>query len=291
MTTPTQRRTIHPFADQGRFTAVHNSVFDVIMPSLPPNAFKVLCFVIRKTVGWKKESDQLSYSQIATGTGIKSPATLRAAVKELLDGRYIIGTSTSKWDATSYRLNAALEIEVPTTENEVDAPTTENEVASKTVVGTDSKTVVAPTTENEDTKERIKEKKESGGETPTRPLSELATAIAEVCKINPLIPTDKQKRALNETYKALKSIGATPADVRTRETWWYANDWRAKKEGRAPRPDELQGIWEEAGAPAKKHTNGNRPPADLPLITAAADTKQVATPEERRRIIESRRTS
>jgi hypothetical protein len=41
--------TIKPFADQGNFTAIHNYVFDVIMPSLPPNAWKVLCFVIRKT--------------------------------------------------------------------------------------------------------------------------------------------------------------------------------------------------------------------------------------------------
>jgi hypothetical protein len=85
-----------------------------------------------------------------------------------------------------------------------------------------------------------------------RPLSELALAIADVCKINPKIPTDKQKRALNATYQALKGIGATPADVRARETWWYANDWRAKKEGRAPRPDELQAIWEEAATPIKK---------------------------------------
>ncbi len=91
---------------------------------------------------------------------------------------------------------------------------------------------------------------------PARPLSELAATIADVCKINPKIPTAKQKRALNETYQALKGIGATPADVRARETWWYANDWRAKKEGRAPRPDELQAIWDEAATPVKKNGSG-----------------------------------
>lgn len=121
-----------------------------------------------------------------------------------------------------------------------------------------------------------------------RPLSELALAIADVCKINPQIPTDKQRRALNATYAALKTIGATPADVRQRETWWYANDWRAKKEGRAPRPDELQAIWEEAAAPVKRHA-GERVIADLPTITAADSTKRIATPEDRRRIIEAKR--
>jgi len=79
-------------------------------------------------------------------------------------------------------------------------------------------------------------------EPPARTLSDLALAIADVCKINPKIPTDKQRRALNATYQALNGIGATVDEVRARETWWYANDWRAKKEGRAPRPDELQAI-------------------------------------------------
>jgi phage replication O-like protein O len=248
-----QRRTVHPFAEQGKFTAVHNSVFDVIMPSLPPNAFKVLCFVIRKTVGWQKESDQLAYSQIAKGTGIKSPATLSTAIEVLVSRKYILSTSDSKWEATSYRLNTDLEIEVtPTTENEVDNSATKNEATTEIVVATTSINVVVPTSKIEDTKERLKEKKESGGETHARPLSELALTIADVCKINPKIATEKQKRTLNATYQALKGIGATAIDVRARESWWYANDWRAKKEGRAPRPDELQAIWEEAAAPVKK---------------------------------------
>jgi hypothetical protein len=124
-------------------------------------------------------------------------------------------------------------------------------------------------------------------EQPTRPLSELAIAIAEVCKINPKVATAKQKRDLNATYKALKSIGATPADVQAREEWWYANDWRAKKEGRAPRPDELQSIWEEAAAPVKKPSvNGTNPPAaDLPLVRASPKK----TPEEQRAAAERRK--
>lgn len=43
-----------------------------------------------------------------------------------------------------------------------------------------------------------------------------------------------------------------------------------------------------------RHQNGstpaNRSPADLPLVSAAADKKQIATPEERKRIIEARMT-
>lgn len=121
-----------------------------------------------------------------------------------------------------------------------------------------------------------------------RAPSELALAIADVCKINPKIATEKQKRSLNATYKALNGIGATPDDVRKREAWWYANDWRAKKEGRAPRPDELQAIWEEAAAPVKKQPtervaptvglNGKRPevpPDAKPPQEVAARMKEL----------------
>ncbi len=118
-------------------------------------------------------------------------------------------------------------------------------------------------------KTHVNKTKEREGSDHARPLSELALAIADVCKINPKIPTPKQKQALNATYQALKSIGATPADVRARETWWYANAWQVKKEGRAPRPDELQAIWEEAAAPVKK--NGTGPPvASKPNIAPDA---------------------
>jgi hypothetical protein len=168
MDNPAMQR-VHPFAEQGNWTAVHNSVFDVMMPELPPNAFKVLCFVIRKTRGWKKDSDQLSYTQIAAGTGIKSPSTLREALKSLGERGYILASSKSKWDATSYRLNTALEIEVPTTEIEVDKPTTEIVVATKTVVATTTKTVALPTTISVDTKERSKERERGGERTPHTP--------------------------------------------------------------------------------------------------------------------------
>ena len=52
---------IQPFSDDGGYTCLTNYVLDVVMPSLPPNAWKVLCFVIRKTRGWNKERDRLSY--------------------------------------------------------------------------------------------------------------------------------------------------------------------------------------------------------------------------------------
>src|SRR4051812_12100714 len=103
---------IQPFSDDGGFTCLTNYVLDVVMPSLPPNAWKVLCFVIRKTRGWNKEKDRLSYSQIAGGTGIHSDATICAALKLLIERRFVVASPGSAWKAMTYSLNSTLEIEV-----------------------------------------------------------------------------------------------------------------------------------------------------------------------------------
>lgn len=118
----------------------------------------------------------------------------------------------------------------------------------------------------------------------SRTLSELALAIADVCKINPKIATKRQREQLNEAYQSLKAIRATPAEVQQRGGWWNANDWRAKKESRPPRPMELVEIWEAATVPIKQ-SNATRSPADLPLVTAVPRQ----TPEEQKAAAARRR--
>lgn len=182
---------IKPFADQGNYTAVHNAVFDVLMPSLPPNAFKVLCFIIRKTVGWRRESDTLSYSQLMDGTGIVSSATLRTAIKILAERQIIIVTDgEGQWTAASYQLNTQLIIDAPASKIEA-VSTTEIEVepASKIEVGTSKievdttlKIEAVSTSKIEDTKEK-KEIKTPPPPTPVptpsqdRKLAAMAAAI------------------------------------------------------------------------------------------------------------------
>jgi len=144
---------VKPFEPQkDRYTVVDNVIFDRIMPSLSPNAWKVLCLILRKTRGWHKEWDGLSYSQIMEGTGIKSSATVRQALVELLDKSCPCIKQTKagdKWTAAKYCLNTALEIEV------------ENGAALEIKV--------EPALESKDTKQRSKTKrKQREGETPAR---------------------------------------------------------------------------------------------------------------------------
>jgi phage replication O-like protein O len=104
--------TIQPFDNRDGFTRINNYVLDYIMPSLPPNAWKVLCFVLRKTKGWGKDTERLSYPIIQNGTGIKSTATLSAALKELVQLDYIIIEKGGQFDAFTYSLNTDLTIDV-----------------------------------------------------------------------------------------------------------------------------------------------------------------------------------
>lgn len=102
---------IKPFADEDGYTAFSNYLLDVIMPSLPANAWKVLCFVIRKTRGWQKDMDRLSYRQIEEGAGIGSSATVSAAIKVLLEKELIVKVPGNAWTSMGYQLNSSLETE------------------------------------------------------------------------------------------------------------------------------------------------------------------------------------
>jgi hypothetical protein len=116
-----------------------NYLFDHIMPLVKPNAWKILCLIIRKTRGWHKTADQISFSQIKAGTGISSDETVSNALKQLVEGNYILAKKGGQWDATEYAINTGFSttiIEVEegiTTEIEAES-TTKNEVGSTTII-------------------------------------------------------------------------------------------------------------------------------------------------------------
>lgn len=96
---------VKPF-DRPDHTQVSNAVFDLIMPTLSGNAWKVLCVAIRQTWGWvddstasgRKEADYISYSQFQEKAGIPGRSTVSRAIAECVDAGYLI-----KHDATGVR--------------------------------------------------------------------------------------------------------------------------------------------------------------------------------------------
>lgn len=114
---------IKPFTPEKGYTKINNDLLDYVMPKLSPNAWKILCFIIRKTKGWHKEEDHLSISQIINETGIKNRTTVSKALKDLEKEHLInIYRPDDKVTSNSYSLNIDVEIEVGGTENRLPGP-------------------------------------------------------------------------------------------------------------------------------------------------------------------------
>jgi hypothetical protein len=102
------------------YTPVPDALFDEVMHDLSGAELKVLLYIIRRTFGFKKESDNISLAQLCNGIKTKdgrvldhgtglNKTTVAAAVKRLEEDGYIIrerNASVEKGDEpTTYRLN------------------------------------------------------------------------------------------------------------------------------------------------------------------------------------------
>jgi hypothetical protein len=65
------------------FTKTPNTLFDEYLPHLSGNEAKLLCALIRHTLGFHRLSADLSFNQLTSATGIKSRATLDQAIQAL----------------------------------------------------------------------------------------------------------------------------------------------------------------------------------------------------------------
>ncbi len=124
----------HGFANPNT-TAVPDDFFDFVAPRLKEGELRVCLYMIRRTYGFKKESDDISISQMMggittkggrvldLGTGLSKQAVI-TAVRSLEAHRVIIKTANQSPEkghlAASYRLNRLdLDISAPLV-NEVD---------------------------------------------------------------------------------------------------------------------------------------------------------------------------
>ena len=102
------------------YTQVPDALFDELLPDLSGAELKVLLYIIRRTLGFKKEADHISLAQICTGimtrdgrvldrgTGLNKD-TVTKVVKSLEENGYIIRERRSSPDKgdqpTTYRLH------------------------------------------------------------------------------------------------------------------------------------------------------------------------------------------
>ena len=145
---------IKPFQQQSRYTTMDNFIIDHVMPKISGSAWKVLTVIVRKTIGWHKEQDEVSFRQLQILTGIKSFTTLTKALKELESKDIIkVDRGDSKGITFIYALNLDFELEIKEGVTESVTPPTVTESVTPTV----TKTVAPPpksVTDSVTTKER-----------------------------------------------------------------------------------------------------------------------------------------
>jgi hypothetical protein len=106
-------------------TAVPDNFFDELLADLSGAEVKVVCYVMRRTFGFKRQSDEISIRQMLygivkkdgtrldCGTGL-SKLTLLRALRSLKERRVLLTVRNSSVEhgdeATSYRLNIIGEV-------------------------------------------------------------------------------------------------------------------------------------------------------------------------------------
>lgn len=91
--------------DPANHTQVPNDLFDVHLPELSGAELKVILTIIRKTRGWHKEIDAVSYSQLVELTGL-SRQSVATAISELENKKLLLidrEKKTSKYEINYYR--------------------------------------------------------------------------------------------------------------------------------------------------------------------------------------------
>lgn len=88
-------------------TVVNDWLFDEVMPKTGHAAFKVVCAVVRKTWGFTKEWDEISFSQFIELTGISGRNNISNGIQEAIDKGYV---EREKWGAGfRYRVTSSNE--------------------------------------------------------------------------------------------------------------------------------------------------------------------------------------
>ena len=90
------------------FTRASNRYFD-LMGEMSFTETKIVGIIMRRTVGWDKVYESISYPEFIKATGIKSRSTIRDAIKSSTDKGYIqIDSKKGRGGATRYALGCTL---------------------------------------------------------------------------------------------------------------------------------------------------------------------------------------
>lgn len=125
-------------------------------------------------MGWKKDNDGISYSQIEAGTGIKSEHTIQSAILELKNKKFIEVSEGNKWSPSRYKISQT--IVIPPTAFSASQPTAKSAIQpiavftppAKSAVDSVAESATLPVAETANTKDIIKEINKEEGVDPLK---------------------------------------------------------------------------------------------------------------------------
>ena len=84
---------------------VPNAFVDEALSKLNGNACKIYLLIVRKTRGWNKPADFISFSQIRKFTGISSNETITKALNKLIEFKLVLVKSGNQKTSNEYYIN------------------------------------------------------------------------------------------------------------------------------------------------------------------------------------------
>lgn len=114
--------------ENGGFTQIHNAILDKLATTdLNGSEFRCLMFLFRKTYGYKKTEDKISFEQWAEGTGLARRSCIRT-IQVLIEKKIIIATSVSvgRGHVNTYGFNKYLEQWEAINSDQIDTNTQNN---------------------------------------------------------------------------------------------------------------------------------------------------------------------
>lgn len=256
--------TITPYAEGNGYTQIDNALIDYVMPNIDANDWRVLCFIIRKTRGWHKESDRISLSQLEKGTGASRP-TVAKSIKRLEEGGHILVDRKTRTNNMS--LNPDFVIDTAKELNNLTSKETLPPNSKETLPIASKKTLH---TKETNTKEnRKKETPPPAKPTPThyanmeardalatlpQPIQELAQVVSDVT-LQPI-----NAKVIDVAY-TLFGYDAEPDDVRRLFSgagcyWLKAGAGSWDDGSPRPYPGNIASDWRRAVEWAETNTSG-----------------------------------
>lgn len=249
-----------------QYTQIPDIVFDELMHILSGAEFKILMYILRRTFGFKKNHDSISYDQIINGivkrdgerldygAGVKSRASVSKSLKRLEELNIIVIQRASKdgvKDVNVYAPNMG-----GSSKNELGG-------SSKNELGVVQKMNIQETVQKREGEEGAQNahtpsphslnanKKEAPSHVETSEGVEMVQALSDVTGLDAKLKRNRKRikpiaaELLEADYTAEQIIthyGNEP----TAGTWHYSrDDWRGAKKGERP---TLKTIVETIGA-------------------------------------------